>query len=283
MELKTIELFGKPLFNLVTMSQPVTLATTMPEDEAGFVYILEGGCMNFSETEELHVKKKQAVLAKCGNSTFRTITKDGKTEYKAIVVKFHKDVFERLYQDSPSPFSKHATHELRVNSTMIDTNILLEQYVNTLVSLFENPDLVYEELLKLKLNELIVHLLNSDNSPEVLGIMTNLYEKKTFEFKEIINAHICSSLGIEELAQLTNQSLSTFKKNFKKIYNDTPNNYIIGKRIERVAELLPVSQDTLSNIAYDCEFKTLAHMSRVFKAKYGVSPSEYRLTFSDKQ
>jgi len=283
MDVKTIELFGKPLFNLVTMSDPIKMATSMPEDEAGFVYILKGGCINYSETEELRLSQKQAVLAKCGNSTFSTITLEGKTEYQAIVVKFHKDILEALYHNSSSPFEGASSHELTINSTKIESSILLEQYINSLVTLFDNPELTSEELLKLKLKELIIHLLNAENSPQVLGIMTNLYKKKIFDFKEIINAHICSSLGIEELAQLTNQSLSTFKKTFKQIYNDTPNNYLIGKRIEKVAELLPLSNDSISNIAYDCEFKTLAHMSRVFKAKYGISPSEFRLSFSDKQ
>lgn len=283
MEIKTIELFGKPLFNLITISQPVKMATPMPEDEAAFVYILEGGCINYTETEELHLKTNQAVLAKSGNSTFSTITLDGKTEYKAIVIKFHKDVLEKLYHNSPLPFPTEATHELSANSVMIDTNKLLGEYVHNLVSFFENPELISDELLKLKLNELMIHLLDSNNSSQVLSIMANLYKKKIFEFKDVINAHICSSLGIEELAQLTNQSLSTFKKTFKKVFSDTPNNYLIGKRIEKVAELLPVSKDSISNIAFDCEFKTLAHMSRVFKAKYGISPSEYRLNFSDKR
>ncbi|WP_298537676.1 AraC family transcriptional regulator [uncultured Algibacter sp.] len=265
------------------MSDPIKMATSMPEDEAGFVYILKGGCINYSETEELRLSQKQAVLAKSGNSTFSTITVEGKTEYQAIVVKFHKDILEELYNNSSSPFTRASSHELTINSAKIETSILLEQYINSLVTLFDNPELASEELLKLKLKELIIHLLNAENSPQVLGIMTNLYKKKIFDFKEIINAHICSSLGIEELAQLTNQSLSTFKKTFKQIYNDTPNNYLIGKRIEKVADLLHLSNDSISNIAYDCEFKTLAHMSRVFKAKYGISPSEYRLNFSDKR
>ena len=283
MELKTIELFGKPLFNLVSIDQPIKMVTAMPENEAGFVYIIKGGCINYSETEELHLNEKQAVLAKSGNSTFSTIIKGGKTEYKAIVIKFHKEVLENIYEHGTSPFLNSQKHPLTVNSTMVDTNELITQYVNGIITYFENPELVTEELLKLKLNELIVLLLQSDNAPDVLGIMSHLYEKKTFEFKEIIKAHICSSLSIEELAQLTNRSLSSFKKKFKEVYNDTPNSYLIGKRIDKVAELLPISSESISNIAYDCEFKTLAHMSRVFKAKYGLSPSEYRLNFSVKR
>lgn len=281
MEIKTIKLFGKPLFNLVTINQPIKMATPMPENEAGFVYVLKGSCINHSETEEIKLSANQAVLAKCGNSTFNTATIDGKTAYQAIVVKFHKDILEELYNNTTSPFPNKNTFTLSVNSTAVKTNKLFEQYIISLLTIFENPELANEDLLKLKLNELILHLLNTENSPEVLGIMTNLYEKKIFQFKEIINAHICSSLSIEELAQLTNQSLSSFKKTFKQIYNDTPNNYLIDKRIEKVAELIPLSEDSLSNIAFDCEFKTLAHMSRVFKNKYGISPSKFRENFSD--
>ncbi|MBL4669083.1 MAG: helix-turn-helix transcriptional regulator [Flavobacteriales bacterium] len=51
---------------------------------------------------------------------------------------------------------------------------------------------------------------------------------------------------------------------------------MIEKRVERVVELLLASNETISNITYDCQFKTLAHLSRVFNVKYGVTPTEYR-------
>lgn len=283
MSVTSIELFGKPLFNKVAIPHPLKLATPMREDEAAFVYVLQGGCINYTETEELKLTAGQAVLAKCGNSTFSTLKTEGEPEYQAIVVKFHKEVLEKLYENSPSPLLKKASHELKVNMAFVETTALIEQYVNSLIAYFENPGLVNEDLLRLKLNELLLLLLQGNNAPEVLGIMHHLFEKKTFEFKEVVKNHVCSSLSIEELAQLTNHSLSAFKRKFHQVFNDTPQRYIINQRIEKVAEILPVSNEPISNIAYDCEFKTLAHMSRVFKAKYGVSPSEYRLTFSDKR
>lgn len=282
MKLKTIDLFGKPLFNWVTMDQLVNLHAPMPEDEAAFAYVLEGNCINYSENDELRLKADQAVLAKCGNYTFKTQEVEGKTFYSAITIKFHKEVLEQVYQDSATPFFKGSARPLHTNSTIVEGNELLKRFVHSLIYYFDHQEMISEDLLVLKLKELIVLLLQTDNAPKVLDIMANLFEKKTFKFKEIIKAHIFSSLSIPELAQLTNHSLSAFKKEFKRIYNDTPGNYIIDQRIQKVAETLPHSDETLSNIAYDCEFKTLAHMSRVFKAKYGVSPSEYRLNFSDK-
>lgn len=283
MELKTITLFGKTLFNWVTIPELVNMPAPMPENEAAFVYLLKGSCINYSETEELYIQEKEAVLAKCGNNTFRTLVHKGDPVYSAISIRFHKEVLEQLYADSTSPFFQKVNSPLSANSVRVEANALFQQYIHNLIYYFDHQELLTEEFLILKLKELIVLLLQTENAPKVQEIMSNLFEKKTFAFKEVIKAHICSSLTLEELAQLTHHSLSSFKKEFKRIYQETPNKYIINQRIEKVAALLPVSDETISNIAYDCEFKTLAHMSRVFKARYGVSPSEYRLNFSDKQ
>lgn len=97
-----------------------------------------------------------------------------------------------------------------------------------------------------------------------------------------MDAHLYSSITLTELASLTHHSLSSFKREFKKIYADTPGNYIIRKRVEKVAELLQVSDETISNIAYDCGFKSVAHFSRVFKLQNGVSPSQYRLAMQSR-
>ncbi|MBL4710399.1 MAG: helix-turn-helix transcriptional regulator [Flavobacteriales bacterium] len=283
MNIKSIDLFGKTLFSWVTIEELVHMPTPMPENEAAFVYTLEGSCVSYSETHELNITANQAVLAKSGNSTFKTVTYGGSNIYSAISIRFNKEVLEKVYNDTPLPFYKKSNSPLTANSVKIENNELLSQFSKGLIYYFDHQELLTDELLILKLKELIVLLLQTEDAPKVLEIMSNLFENKTFEFKEIVKAHIYSSLNITELAQLTKHNLSSFKKEFKRLYNNTPSNYIIDQRIEKVAKLLTVSNDSISNIAYDCEFKTLAHMSRVFKTKYRISPSEYRLNFSDKQ
>lgn len=283
MNIKSIDLFGETLVSWVTMPELVEMHTPMPENRAAFVYVLKGRAISYSETDEIELVANEAILAKCGNSTFKTLSVDGSTEYSVISIAFHKEILEKLYQNSTPPFFTNTKYPLSVNSIVVESTELIEQYIKSFIYYFEHRELLTEDILILKLKELILILLQTENAPKVLEIMNNLFTKKTFEFKEVIKSHICSSVSIEELAKITSNSLSSFKKEFRRIYDDTPNNYFIGKRIEKVAELLPISDDPITNIAYDCEFKTLAHMSRVFKTKYGVSPSEYRLNFSDKQ
>lgn len=282
MNIETIDLFGKTLFSKVYIKELIQMPTPMPDDEAGFVYVLKGKCLNHTETDQLSIRANQGVLAKSGNSLFKTLKHNNSDEYEAVSIRFHKEVLTRLYQDKETPFFKKTNVSFKTNSVFVSPNILINEYIKSILPYFNNKELLSDNLLILKLKELIILLLQTESYPRVIEIMSNLFEKKTFRFREVVHAHIFSSININELAQLTHMSLSSFKKEFKRVFNDTPQNYIIGKRIEKVAKMLPNSSDSISNIAYDCQFQTLAHMSRVFKSKYGVSPSEYKKNFSDK-
>lgn len=124
--------------------------------------------------------------------------------------------------------------------------------------------------------------MQTDNHPQVTQIIRSLFSQRTFSFRETVEAYLFTPASIPDLANLTNTSLSTFKREFMKIYQTTPASYIQDRRIERVAHLLRVSNDPISAIGYDCGFSTPAHLTKVFKAKYRKSPSQYRLDFSDK-
>jgi len=104
-----------------------------------------------------------------------------------------------------------------------------------------------------------------------------LFSPTTYSFTQIIDAHIFSDLSTEDLAQLTNLSLSSFKREFKRVYNDSPANYIRNKKLEKAAELLVISPERITDIAYDTGFNDLAHFSKCFQEKFGTSPSGYRL------
>ena len=89
--------------------------------------------------------------------------------------------------------------------------------------------------------------------------------------------HICFRISLlAELATLSGQSLSSFKREFQKIYNDTPANFIRTKRLQEAQKLLQISTLSISEIGYQVGFKDLSHFSKVFKKHIGISPAEYR-------
>lgn len=79
---------------------------------------------------------------------------------------------------------------------------------------------------------------------------------------------------LEQLAQLADISVSSFRQQFKAMTGFSPMDYLIRLRIERGMELINYysGQLSLSEIAWQCGFKDVNYFSRQFKRHYGESP-----------
>lgn len=74
--------------------------------------------------------------------------------------------------------------------------------------------------------------------------------------------------------------LSSF---FSSVEGRTIENYFIEQRIEKAKELLVYGQMTLSEIAYDLEYSSVAHLSSQFKKITGLTPSYFKQVGTQKR
>jgi len=158
--------------------------------------------------------------------------------------------------------------------------LVLSKFIESLEFYFQNPSLVNDDLLELKIKELILLLVQTKNVDSILELITELYSTKTTSLKEVIQLHIYSNLSVEELAKLSQMSLSSFKRAFKKQFNDSPSNYINSAKLKKAKELLSFSELSISAIAYEVGFNDPLYFTRLFKKKEGLPPSSYRTNFS---
>jgi AraC-like DNA-binding protein len=63
---------------------------------------------------------------------------------------------------------------------------------------------------------------------------------------------------------------------FSSIEGRTIENYFIEQRIERVKEFLVYDEMTLSEIAFELDYSSVAHLSNQFKKITGLSPSHFK-------
>ena len=282
LEHKCLNLFDKMCFEKAIVKTPFNRAVPMP-DEACFVYVLDGNYISSSENGQMKVNQKDAVLMKCGQYFGDFFGSDGSQRYEAIAVHFYPEVLNRIYENEIPAFLKDKKKNAPQNGmTKVKTDEILRRFVDSMLFYFENPGLVTEELLVLKIKELLLILSQTQNAPAVIEILSNLFSPTTFSFKEIIEKHLFSNITIEGLAVLCNLSVSSFKREFKKVYNTTPANYLKNKKIEKAKQMLQVSDQNISGIAYDCGFTSLAHFSKSFKEKYGETPSQFKLNQKNK-
>ncbi len=279
-EHKTLDIFGKMLFETVTLKPPFKKPNPM-RNEACFLYIIEGEYDSISESEKLRIQTEESVLMKCGNYLSSMLKSKTSDKYQALAVHFFPEVLLKIYDNKLPCFLKESQNA-DIGMVKLNSDILIKKYIDSILFYFENQNLVNEDILILKLKEIILLLYQTKNASAIHNILSNLFNPTSFSFREVIEHHFYTNNTLEELAQLTNTSLSTFKRDFKKIYKIPPATFIRNKKLEKAMELLSSTNLRTSDIAYDCGFIDVSHFSKTFKQKYGLSPTLYKMTHFSK-
>jgi AraC-like DNA-binding protein len=277
----TLNLYGEKLFERARVTPPFKRANHL-SNEACLLFFSEGGNNHYSQSESLTVTTGDGILMKCGNFFFDLIPDEESGNAEMIAVHFFPKVLKQLFKQTPPKFLVEPDNLVSNQyMTQINGDQVLAAYMESIMLLFKNPSLADEEVLALKLKEILLILSKMDNSG-VRQILLNLFNPTSVAFKQTIEAHLFSQLSLDDLASLTNNSLTSFKRKFKEIYNDSPANHIKNTRLKKATKLLQLSDKSVADISYECAFNDQAHFSNSFKRKYNLTPSAYRLAQSSK-
>jgi AraC-like DNA-binding protein len=267
------DLGDKCLIEKITIQAPFRFSGNF-QDEACFIHFSKGQTKINSPIEQQTIESEDSVLLKCG-SFFADLTRySTDAHFEILVFHLYPEVLRKVYKHEIPTFLK--SPEKKSYFQKVITSDVVKQFVESLYFYFENPSLVSDELLELKIRELFLLLVQTKNAESVVALFSDLFTPRTLSLKEVVHNHLFSSLSIEDLAHLSNLSVSTFNRTFQSLFNDTPANYIKMKRLDRAKELLDISSLSISEIAFQTCFTDVAHFSRSFKVAHHYSPSEYR-------
>lgn len=270
------DLLGKTVLERIVFKPPFRADSSM-HNEACFLYVVNGNSRLYGAQQSLPLNTGEAVVMKCGNYLNDWTKNDSPEPNEAVAVHFTPDLLKLVYDDQLPEFLYAKNPPKTPSIGSVQTNLIIEKYVENLLFYFNNPPLVTDELIKLKVKELILLLIQTDAQNNIKPILRTLFNKEQYEFKNVIHTHLYENLSVEDLALLTNLSLASFKRKFKSIFNDTPARYIKNKKLEKAAELLlATDKPRITDICFDCGFNDLAHFSKCFAIKYGCAPSEYK-------
>ncbi|RAV22320.1 AraC family transcriptional regulator [Paenibacillus contaminans] len=90
-----------------------------------------------------------------------------------------------------------------------------------------------------------------------------------------INNHFATEITHTRLAELAGLSLRHYSRIFRQLTDQSPIDYLIGKRIDEAEKLLLVSGNSIQDIAGMSGFHDPFHFSRSFKRQRGISPRLY--------
>lgn len=271
-----ILLYEKPLFSWYQLSLPTSKELELPA-ESCFAYILEGNNQDLTGSG-FSAKKGTVILSLCGKTVGHSLSKLETGYISTIIVHFDRSVLKKVFDNQKPKFWKELEHPLKKDISQQSASALISSYFLNVSNFFDHKNALNEDILSVKLKEIVLLLLQTQESSDLNAIARRLFSDRTFTFEEVIEANLYEPLNINRLAAMTNNSLASFKRKFNKIYNNSPANYIRQKKLERGKKLLTYSQKSISEICYECGYSDPSSYSRMFKAEYGISPSEYRLS-----
>lgn len=149
---------------------------------------------------------------------------------------------------------------------------LLESCLTSLIPYFEMQGAFPENLALLKITEAISILRAID--PEVDSVLANFDDPYKVDLISYMEKNYMFNMPIEKFGYLTGRSLTTFKRDFKRAFNTTPQKWLTQKRLELAHYQIAERKVKPIEACYETGFENLSHFSFAFKKQFGYAPTE---------
>lgn len=130
-----------------------------------------------------------------------------------------------------------------------------------------NPEL---NKLKKDLNSVGFEIIDDSKQQTIEAIKRTIIELVRHHLNEV---QVNYSVYLEDKIGKEYNYLSHL---FSSTQGQTIEKYIIAQKVERAKELLVYEQQTLSEIAFELGYSSVAHLSAQFKKATGLSPSHFK-------
>ncbi|MFT4049284.1 MAG: helix-turn-helix transcriptional regulator [Solirubrobacterales bacterium] len=94
--------------------------------------------------------------------------------------------------------------------------------------------------------------------------------------KDFADANHSDAIGVNEMAAAAGLSRAHFSRKFKRTFGESPNEYLLTRRLERAATLLRDTDWPVNEICLAVGLRSVGTFTTSFSRTYGRSPTEYR-------
>ncbi len=235
--------------------------------EHTFAYVIKGVLNGYDGNEYMSLKSGECCLAR-KNRLARYNKEKVNNELEKVFV-FFDEAFLKKFQEK----YKSETKVFGSANTFIPIkeNELLPNFIDSLQPYY-NHGIIKEPFADVKREELLLILLQKQ--PDLAGVFFDFGIPQKTNIEEFMNKNFKFNISIERFAFMTGRSLSAFKREFETTFNETPNRWLVRKRLQEAYFLIEKNKQKPSDIYLDLGFETLSHFSFAFKKQFGYPPTQ---------
>ncbi len=199
-------------------------------------------------------------------ATIINYPKDGKP-HKSVVMHLSIDKLREFYSNLNVKPKVAATQNIR----SFNSHPLLESCLASLIPYFDVQEKFPETIASLKITEAISVLRTIDK--DIDHVLSNFQTLHKIDLSGFMEKNFMFNMPLEKFAYLTGRSLTTFKRDFHRIYNTTPQRWLTQKRLALAHYQLTEKDKKPVEVYLETGFENLSHFSYAFKKQFGQTPT----------
>jgi len=200
-------------------------------------------------------------------ATFLNYSHDGRV-HKSVTMHLTVPMLERFYTEHLPV----AVAPIPVKVMDLGKHPLLESCLASLIPYFDVQGAFPSNIAALKLVEAVSILRLVE--PAIDSILANFEEPGKIDLAGFMEKNYMSNLPMARFGYLTGRSLSTFQRDFKRIFHTTPQRWLTRKRLELAHYKLEEKKERPVDVYLEVGFEDLSHFSYAFRKCFGYSPAE---------
>ncbi len=189
--------------------------------------------------------------------------------FQSIAVYFDQATLKRIATAEDISMDRPYTGDPAVD---LSSNIFLKGYFESLLPFFKSGVSLTARLAELKTREAIMLLL--EHNIRIKDMLFDFSEPFKMELGDFMNRNYTFHIPLADFARLSGRSLTTFKRDFRKLFGDSPERWIRQKRLERARFLIAHQHQPPASVYLDVGFDSLSHFSTAFKKHFGYNPTD---------
>ena len=239
-----------------------------------FIHVIQGKKNVSTRHESFSFQPGSTAFIKKGAATVETVGSDFfcgfmfyvPDDYLRSVVRESKEI-----TSSPIPHLFEKKQIIPVESTP-----MMDAFYESLHPYFTSATHPSSHLIELKFKELLLNIFSNENNRELNTYLLDLANASNDELPDIMEKNCLYNLELHEYARICHRSLSSFKRDFYKIFNMPPGRWLLKKRLENACKLLQQTNLAITDVMHDSGFKNMTHFDNVFKKHFNAAPLQYR-------
>jgi AraC family transcriptional regulator, exoenzyme S synthesis regulatory protein ExsA len=242
-------------------------------EEHAVIFVLEGEKKFVSPSQTIHVRKGNIVFIRRG---YYLMQETIDSNYRSLVFFFNEKLLKEFVGQHLELFEHISplTNEVFDNLLVLEITESLDKFTESIFPYFTLETAYLNHFLRLKLQELLLHILEIDHSQQFKNILFSLYKGEKADLNYLMNSYYLKPFSLEELSRLSGRSLSAFKRDFQEEFNTSPALWIKNKRLEYAILQLEKTHKNVSEISMEIGYESVSHFIKAFKDKFEITPGE---------